>query len=118
MVFYFLITIVFIAEIIITAFLLFNLLKWSKTLRAATAFLQKVNPKIKEIMEIGYKISEQIAELAPIYTEKVKMFSLKLLLDNLKGLLAGFLFFSLKKKKVKVKRIKRLFRIISALCVE
>lgn len=119
MVFYFLITIVFIAELIIAGTILINLFKWSKIFNATNEFLTEVNPKIKEIMEIGEKISEQMVELAPVIVEKMKIFSLKFIADNLKGFLAGILLISLK-RKFRIKRIRglRFLRLISALCFE
>ena len=119
MVFYFLITIVFIAELIIAGTILINLFKWSKIFKATNEFLTEANPKIKDIMEIGEKISEQMVEFSPIIVEKFKIFSLKFLLDNLKGFMAGILLLSLK-RKFKIKRIRGLkfLRLISAFCFE
>ena len=117
MIFYFLISIVFIAEIIIAGFLLINLAKLSKIFRQTDIFIQEANPKIKEIMEIGTKISEQMPVLAFFYVDKIKMFSMKILLDNLKGVLAGFLFISFR-KKIKVKRIRKIINIIRMLSFE
>ena len=117
MIFYFLISIVFIAEIIIAIFLFFYFAKWSKIFRETSQFITEINPKIKDIMEIGTKISEQMPEMASVYVEKVKNFSAKILLDNIKGLLVGFLLISFR-KKMKIKRICKIMRIIRMLSFE
>ena len=55
-------------------------------------------------METGRKLSEQFAQLAPYWADKVKTMSLEILLSNFKGFLAGLAIFSIK-KKFKLRRI-------------
>jgi len=96
MVFYFLISIVFIAEVIIALFVITNLVKLDKFVRSANTFLEEVKPKIKDIMQIVRKLSEQMIKLAPIVREKIKSVIGKMVVDQLKSLLAGFTFWIVK----------------------
>lgn len=116
--FYFFITIVFISELIITIFLTVSLLKADKTLREANLFVEEAKPKIRYIMKISNKISEQLVELAPIWREKVKNTVINFALSNVKSFLIGIAFYSLK-KRWKIKRIKgaKLIKFIRFLTV-
>ncbi len=96
MVFYFLISIVFIAEVIIALFVITNLVKLDKILNSANIFLEEVKPKIKDIMQIVRKLSEQMIELAPIVRGKIKSVINKMVIDQLKSLLAGLTFWIVK----------------------
>ena len=107
MIFYFLITIVFIAEIIITAAILIHLAKWSKTFEDLNGFLDEAKPKLKYISKIGLKISEQLTELAPIWVDNLKTAFWKQILNTLKGVLAGSLLWKLK-KRFKISKIRGL----------
>ena len=98
MVFYFLISIVFLAEVIITAAILINLAKLDKAVCSWNDFLVNVKPQITDILENLKKISEQALELAPILVNKCKDIFTKLLLDQIKGVLAGLTFWAVKKE--------------------
>lgn len=98
MVFYFLIGIVFIAEIIIAGAIVINLVKIDKMICLYDQILEEIKPKIKEILSIVRKISEQMIEFAPIIAEKIKSVFINMLKDQLKSLLAGLTFIAVKKE--------------------
>ena len=65
-------TIVFIAELIIAYTIISKLVQFDKMILETNAFVVEANPKIKEITRLVRKISDQIAELVPMYVEKLK----------------------------------------------
>jgi hypothetical protein len=87
---------VLIAEVIIALFVITNLVKLDKILNSANIFLEEVKPKIKDIMQIVRKLSEQMIELAPIVRGKIKSVINKMVIDQLKSLLAGLTFWIVK----------------------
>ena len=72
MIFTILITIVFIAELIITISVILNLLKLDKAVLELNNTIEIINPKIKEVCTLGRKISYQLKELSLRFIEKVK----------------------------------------------
>ena len=98
MVFYILISIVFIAEVIIALTVILNLIKADKFCNDMNNLLTEINPKIKDICQISRKISEQILEFSPIIAENIKTFFINLLKDQLKSMLAGLTFWIVKKE--------------------
>ena len=96
MVFYILISIVFIAELIIASAILIYLFKMSKLFREYNSLLEELKPKIADLLKIGTKISEQLVELAPIFVEKIKSIFNNLVIGQLKNLLAGVTFWLVK----------------------
>ena len=92
MIFYFLITVVFISEVIIAVTIITHLYKWHMLITEANDFVTEAKPKIKSISEIGCKISEQLLELAPTCVSKVKLFVTELLFDNIVNIISGLLF--------------------------
>ncbi len=101
MIFTFLITIVFIAELIITTAIITNLLKLDRTLNRANAYIEKINPEIRTILSLIEKISAQILELTPDWVEKFRQIRNKIILNQIKSLIAGFLFWSINIKVIK-----------------
>ena len=91
MVYYILISIVFIAELIIAGTIISHLMNWSKTFREYSNFLEEEKADIKSIMETSRKISEQLTELAPMCVENVKKILLEIALKNIKNVLVGIL---------------------------
>ncbi len=89
MVFYILIGIVFVAELIIAAAIVTKLLKLNRIFRETNLFLEDAKPKIKDISSICYKISCQLVDLAPIWVENIKIAVLKFILQNIKSMLTG-----------------------------
>ena len=99
MIFYFLITIVFIAEIIITIAVLQNLIKFDKKIMELNGFVDNIKPSIKELMITTKKLSIQLLELSPLGVKFVKSFFADLILGQVKSL-AGALTFWLVKREV------------------
>ena len=117
MIFYFLIFIVILAEIIITVSIISHFLKWDKVFNDTNEFIDDLKPKSQDILKTINKISGQIAELTPFWVDKIKSEFVKILLGNLKNMLIGALLvgFTKKTKRYKLKKLRRskLFKIIS-----
>ena len=71
MVFKILISIVFIAELIIAFSIIFQLVKFDRAINKTIIYLEKTNPKINELLDLFHKISGQILELIPIWLANV-----------------------------------------------
>ena len=112
MVFVILISIVFIAELIIAFSIIINLVKLDKNINEATVFIDNFNPKLKEVLELMSKISAQVAELVPIWVENLKKERDKIILNQTKSLISGILFWSI---NIKVINRLRKTKIIKAL---
>ena len=98
MVFNLLISIVFIAELIITAAILLQIRKLDKAVLLWNEFLSDIKPNLSEILETFRKISEQMIEAAPIFINVIKDFFAKLVVGQLKGILTGLTFWLVKKE--------------------
>lgn len=98
MLFLILISIVFIAEIIIASAIILNLFKTDKKITYTNEFLEEINPKIDELIKLGTKISSQLTEIAPMYVKKTKSWFADFVISQFKSILIGFLFVSLKKQ--------------------
>ncbi len=72
MVYTILISIVFIAEIIITITILQNLIKLDKVVLDYSETVKQANPLIKDVANLSKKVSEQIIELAEHFVYKLK----------------------------------------------
>ncbi len=101
MIFYFLTVIVFIAELIIASFLLVNILKFDRRIKEWDEFLHTSKPEIKDILVLVRKISEQGLEFAPVIVLKVKKCISDLIISQLKSVLAGLVFYAVKKETEK-----------------
>ena len=101
MIYTFLISIVFIAEIIIAVAIINFLVRVDKKILAMDNNLLEMRPKISDISELARKISEQIQILAKDYVEKIKEDSEELLLRRLSKILMGLLVLNLNFKIVK-----------------
>ena len=99
MVFYFLVSIVFIAEVIIGLTVFIYLLKADKMILKYNDIVDETKPSIKSLMIVVRKISKQLIELAPMVANQIKAFLVDLLIGQLKSLL-GTLTFILVKKEV------------------
>lgn len=96
MVFYFLISIVFIAEIIIGLTVIIYLLKADKIILKYNELVDETKPSIKEVMILVRKISKQLVELAPIFVDKIKSFLLNIFISQAKNLLGALTFWLVK----------------------
>ena len=99
MIFYVLISIVFIAEIIIALALILSLMNLDKKIKAFNDFLEDIKPSIKGLMITVRKISKQLLELSPIVVKQIKSFFTDLIMGQIKSL-AGAVTFWLVKKEV------------------
>ena len=98
MLYYILISVVIVAEIVITCELCAKLLKLDKNCKKTNEFLDEAKPKLKDITKTGLKISEQLVELAPYW---VKTFQSKLenfAINNLKNVLIGIGIWAIRRK--------------------
>ena len=102
MLFFILISIVFVAELIIVLAIITNLIKSDKKLQETNKFIEEANPKIAELTKLGTKISEQLTEISPLYVKKTKSWFDDFAFSQAKSILAGFLIFLLKKQIRKV----------------
>ena len=98
MLFYILISVVFISEVIIAGVLISHLLKWSKIFREYSSFLDEEKSNIKSIMETSRKISEQLTELAPMCVEQIKKILFDIAIKNIKNVLIGMLVWKTKQQ--------------------
>ncbi len=98
MIFYFLITIVFIAELIITFALILNLIKLDKVFIKYNELVESVKPSMKELLITVRKISEQLVEFAPIVAEKAKSILTNLIMGHVKNALGALTFWLVKKE--------------------
>ena len=101
MIYTFLISVVFIAEIIIAIAIVNFLLRIDKEILAIDSNLAEMKPSISEISGLVRKISEQIQVLSEDYVEKIKNDSEEFLLRRLSKFLMGFLVLNLNFKIVK-----------------
>ena len=111
MIFTFLITIVFIAEIIIAISVILNLLRLDKAVLNLSETIDVINPEVKEICTLGRKISFQLKELSQRFTQKVKDEREKFLTDKLVSVLLGALVWKMNIKKKFLIKLK-VFRCI------
>ena len=98
MIFYILISIVFISELIIISAVIIHLNKWRRTLRNYNDFLEEVKPKVKDIAIISRKLSEQFKEFAPIFAEQCRRIFTNIILDQLKNVLGALTCWLVKKE--------------------
>ena len=109
--------IVFIAELIITFTIIFYLIKLDKCFIEASEFIDIAKPKIKDISELAKGISEQMAELAPIWIDNLRVLRNKIILAKLESLMSAFLFWSINikvmRKLKKSKFLKAVFKGLS-----
>ena len=98
MIFYFLISVVFIAEVIIAIALLIGLVKADKILLKYNEIVDETRPSVKSVMILVRKISKQFVELAPILTEQIKKFLVDSLMSQLKSMLGAVTFWLVKKE--------------------
>ncbi len=113
MIFTFLITIVFIAEIIIAISVILNLLRLDKAVLNLSETIEVINPEVKEICTLGRKISSQLKELSQRFTEKVKDEREKFLTDKLVSVLLGALVWKMNIKAIKKFRRTKLAKTLS-----
>ena len=98
MLFYFLISIVFAAEVIIALTLIISLLKADKIILKYNKIIEEIKPQLKEVMVLTRKISGQLIELAPIFVNRIKSLLIDILVGQAKSLLGALTFWLVKKE--------------------
>ena len=101
MVYTILISIVFIAELIITITIIQNLLRLDKAILEFNNTITEIRPGIKDVSELSRKISEQWQILAEDFVEKTKRNSEDIMLKHLSKILMSILILNLNFKIVK-----------------
>jgi len=96
MLFYFLISVVFVAELIITFALVSHLIKLDKEVNKYNVFIEEAKPLIKEMLQTTRQLSEEFLKLTPKIVDKIKLFALNLAKDQLKTLVGGLVFWLVK----------------------
>lgn len=98
MIFHFLISIVFIAELVIGFALILYLVKLDKKIVGYNLFLEDVKPIIKELCETYKKLSEYLVEAAPKIVNKIKLFVYDFAAGQLKSFVGAVTFWLVKKE--------------------
>lgn len=101
MIFTFLISIVFIAELIIVAAIISTLKRWQKNIRNLNLTLAYLKPSIRDICVLARKISGQIVEFTEDFVQRQK----DNVLQNLSRVLLGAVFLRRFKKSKALKLI-------------
>ena len=96
MIFYFLISIVFIAELIITFTIVLHLIKLDKEVNKYNALITDVTPLIKDMLQTTRQLSEEFLKLTPKVADKIKLFALNFAKDQLKNLIGTLIFWLVK----------------------
>lgn len=100
MVFVILISIVFVAELIIAFSVITNLIKFDKRIKRAVQFLEEAEPRLKELLVVVQKISAQILELIPVWLATLRQERDKIILNQAKSLISTILFWSINIKVI------------------
>ncbi len=98
MLFYFLISIVFIAEVIISLALIIVLVKADKIILKYNEITDEIRPSVKSVMILVRKISKQLVELAPMLSEQIKKILVDFLISQFKSMLGAVTFWLVKKE--------------------
>ena len=110
MIFYIFISIVFLAELIIFAAIMVQLVKFDRFCLSSIKFLDEAKSKIKNIFELVHGISEQIYELVPIWLENMKSKRDRILQKQLESVLTWLLFWKINTKILKKLRKNKIVR--------
>ncbi len=105
MVYTILISIVFIAELIILTAAITSLLRVDKIIISLNETVDEAKPKIKDVSELTRKISEQIVELSEDFVGQIKAKQEDTLIKHLNKILIAVLLWKLNSKTIK--RIRR-----------
>lgn len=98
MIFYFLISIVFVAEVIIAMALIISLIKIDRIFVEYNEFIQEAKPLIKDMMQTIKNMSEQFLELAPKLVTQIKAVITDLIMGQVKSSLGALTFWLVKKE--------------------
>ena len=106
------IAIVFIAELIIMCALIFNLIKLDKFITDTDELITLVKPSIKTVAELAKKISEQIAELVPVWIENLNRTKEKIIMKLIGNIFTAFIFWRINVKFINKIRKSKLIKLI------
>ena len=98
MIFYFLISIVFIAEIVLTVFLLAILYNLDKKILEYNSLLKDIKPSVKDILSTYGDLSKEFLKLAPILVDKIKVFAKDFFVGQFKSAIGALTFWLVKKE--------------------
>ena len=113
MIFTLLITIVFIAELIITLAVMIALLRLDKKVLEADSTLELLKPELKEVCKLVKNSSSQVRELSIRFVEKVKEHNDNLWTAQFVKLLSGILLWKLNIKFIKKFRKSKVAKTLS-----
>ena len=105
MIFTFLISIVFVAELIIAIAILSTLKRWDKKVRNLNLTISYLKPSLSEVCVLAKKISAQFVEFSHDFVDKVKRQQEDFLLRHLARIVLGTFFFRKLKKSKALKLI-------------
>lgn len=113
MVYTILISIVFIAELIITITIIQNLLRLDKAVLEFNNTITEIQPGIRDVSELARKISEQWQILAEDFVKKTKRNSEDIMLKHLSKIFMSILIVNLNFKIVKKIRKSKVTKILA-----
>ena len=113
MVYTILISIVFIAELIIAITIIQNLIKFDNKILSLNTYLSEIKPSIADISNLSKKISGQMIILSQDFIDKTKENSEDILWKYLSKLLISLLIISLNFKVIKQIRKSQITRILA-----
>ena len=112
MLYTFLISIVFIAEVIIGLTLIIYLLKFDKAVLALNETVSEIKPGIREISVLSKNISEQLVELANRFVKRIKYEQEEMILRGLSKLLISLLVVKINIKAVNKFRKSKIAKVL------
>ena len=113
MVYTILISIVFIAELIIAITIIQNLIKFDNKILSLNTYLSEIKPSIADVSNLSKKISGQMVILSQDFIDKTKENSEDILCKYLSKLLISLLIISLNFKVIKQIRKSQITRILA-----
>lgn len=113
MLYTFLISIVFIAEVIIGLTLIIYLLKLDKAVLTLNETVSEIKPGIREISVLSKNISEQLIELTNRFVKRIKYEQEEMILRGLSKLLISLLVVKINIKAVNKFRKSKIAKVLS-----
>ena len=98
MIFFFFMSIVFIAELIIAVFLLAVLYKFDKKIIEFNSLLNELKPSIKEILNTYEDLSKELLNFVPVVVKNIKDIAKNIVIEQLKSIVGALTFWLVKKE--------------------
>ena len=98
MIFFFFMSIVFIAELIIAVFLLSVLYKLDKKIIEFNSLLNELKPSIKEILNTYEDLSKELLNFVPVVVKNIKDIAKNIVMEQLKSIVGALTFWLVKKE--------------------